>query len=168
MTTMHTIPVDADGEPVYIGPVTARPVDELGVGSRWWTPAGRWETVTGITHDGGYTSRVETAELAAGHAWSMSKYRIVASISAYELPRQVVVCMTHSTITAYITSGGSHEHDLAQATAVRGSGWLLWDRPTGGDTVQEQIASKASARSAIVRRAKAHAKALKLPFGGVI
>lgn len=160
---------DEDGEPIHIGPVTARRVDELDVGTQWWTPANRWETATKITTDAGWAVRIETDAVAAGYSWSLPGNRVVASVSMVYLSdmRRVVVSESSSFVTAELVTGyGRGDHILAQAIAIRGKGWHMNERPDGGDVVQSLIKSKAAARTAVTRAAKRHAKALGVTFGG--
>jgi len=148
-------------------------VGELNVGDQWFTPAGRWETVTdvdpGLT---GLTVRVATDRLPASYTWSLWASREVSAVPAGEvMQRSVVVNQTRGHIWADLTADASGlGRDRGSVGLVGahhlgpGQGWQVVDTPGGGEQVVSSVDSKAAARTAVTRAAQAHATSLGVPF----
>jgi hypothetical protein len=137
-----------------------------------FTPAGRWETVTGVDH---LTGRVDV-RTAVGRrecTWRFRSYTKVPVLRSWRTPERPVVRLSE-------TSGGSFREVLAAVAANdrrtaaidghhlayarwqgRGCGWAVYDLTT--DATVTLGVSKAEAVAEVKRLARQHAKALGLP-----
>jgi hypothetical protein len=145
---------------------------EFAVGGMFLSPAGRWETIVDRSPDWANAPQIhlKTDRTGDGYAWIFWASDKMPYVPGWmvEAQRAVVVDEYGSIIEAKVTeatgrSGYRDGHTLVSAHQVRGSGWQIMDRPTGGDLEQVEMPSKARARTEVARRAKAHAKALGIP-----
>lgn len=149
-----------------------RRVEEFTPGGMFFSPAGRWETITDTT--GSLQVRISTDRTGDGYGWVFWSTDRLPYLPSYlaDGRRGVMVCEFGSLIEARITDSLTrryHYHDasfrvLISARQVRGTGWIINDRPTGGEVEEISKPSKATARTEVNRRARAHAKALGLPM----
>lgn len=149
-----------------------RPVGEYDVGGMFFTPAGRWETITDRTpySDPSAQIHIHTDRTGDGYAWIFWRSDRMPYVPSWVASRErgVVINEYGNVIEASIANsvharGYGSGHALVSAHMVRGSGWQIVDRPGGGDLEQVEVPSKARARTEVARRARVHAKALGLP-----
>lgn len=141
-----------------------RPVDEFDAGGQFWSPAGRWETITHRSRD----SRIQvtvTTDRCVWVFWPSDKFPYLDGWKAGQT-RYVLVNEGHSHLELVVANRpgyGSRGHVLASAQQVRGTGWQIQDRPNGaGELEYVTVDSRAKARAEVNRRARAHAKRLGL------
>ena len=120
--------------------------------------------------------RVWTKETGPDHCWIYPRWRKVDAVA----PMQVFLGKPEIRIVEYegrdrpmyaiatvSTAGrrplGEGAGVLAEAGYSKASGWVVQDRPGGGDVVTIRCESKAKARTALLAAARAHGKALKVP-----
>ena len=149
--------------------------------SRWTfrSPAGRWETVVAVDHDERPWTRVWTDKTGPDWAWrflSSTKLEAAGPLGGGQNDPQPEVRIVDLSVgrggqmVAVVTQRNvqwpSFGDGASLATAYHegaGKGWKVVDRPGGGAAVETQHSSKATARTALLRAARAHAKALKIP-----
>lgn len=151
-------------------------VDELRSGDQMWSPVGRWETVTAVEHlASGIMVRLATDKTRDGYAWTLRasadiqaltsyQQRHVRTVAVEETKRGIVAVLSDPTYTSYCWDDESIT--LAQATYTRAEGWTVADHKGDSTVHTETCASKAAARSAIIRAARAHAKGLGVKYRG--
>jgi hypothetical protein len=142
-----------------------RKVDEFDDGGQFWSQAGRWETIVDRSRD----SRIQitlTTDRCVWVFWPSDRFPYLDGWKAGQ-PRYVFVNEGASHLEIVVAnrpgycSGG---HTLASAHQIRGTGWQIQDRPTGGGDIEfVTVESRAKARSEMNRRARAHAKRIGLP-----
>lgn len=150
-----------------------RPVREWGPGGQLWSPAGRWETIVAVdTRRSGTQTLIYTDKTGNAYAWSFWPSDKMPYLPAYTVtlpPAEVMVVEVGHHLEAVVASSiadarWARGHVLVSAQLVRGSGWLIQDKSNGADFDQITVESKAKARAEVNRRARAHAKALGVPF----
>ena len=152
-------------------------VRDLRVGDMWWSPARRWEVITRIDDADGATMTTRVWTTTTGEAaWRLHSSDGARRIHASEHTERVGVRIDispgrTSPILVSIDRPGTWSvrgHLLASARyRGTGHGWEIHDNPTGGNTVFRIVDTKSKAITAIKQIAKAHAKALSLPYLGV-
>jgi hypothetical protein len=160
---------DADREPVEHECPTPleRPADEWDIGGMVFTPAGRWETVTGRTPHTQVSAQVEvTTDRCVWTFWRSDK---APYIDGWRTGRRyVLVNEGHSHMEVVVDAErgfGGRGHILVSARQIRGTGWQITDQPAGsGELEYATKPSKAAARAEMSRRARAHAKRLGVPL----
>lgn len=144
-----------------------RSVDEMDVTGLVFTPAARWETITDRTpHDEIHAQVTVTTDRCVWVFWRWDKLPYIDGWKVRQA-RYVRVNEGHSHMEIAVGAErgfGPRGHVLASAQQVRGTGWVIADRPAGGGEVEHvTVESKAKARAELNRRARAHAKRLGLP-----
>jgi hypothetical protein len=148
-----------------------REVAEFDAGGMFWSPAGRWETITDRSSYAETSAQVtittgRTGSECSWTFWRSDKFPYLDGWKASQA-RYVVVRETHSTIEVSVGAQqgyGRDNHTLISAHQVRGTGWQIMDRPSGaGELEQVTVPNRARARSEVNRRARAHAKRLGVP-----
>lgn len=139
-----------------------RPASDFSEGGMFWSPAGRWETVTDTAGRSDYSPMVTVhTDRCTWQFWRSDKHPY---IDGWKLNRDRHVLVnegvSHLEVVVASRPGyGSRGHVLASARQVRGTGWEITDRPDPvGDVEQITMGSKAKARAEMNRRARAHAK----------
>lgn len=170
-------------------------VGSLWVGWRFFSPAGRWETVVSVD-DGGnqhsYMISVKTDKTAADYAWPLRSHNEVRAIPPGMLddedplrqiwlmdfpgsggsPARILVGIAEH--GRWSAGNGIIDNTLvhAQHLGRGGEGWEVIDRPNGDTTDagrrRQVFPTKARAKSAAVAAAKQHAKKLGLSYAGEI
>jgi hypothetical protein len=150
-------------------------IDELRAGDQMFSPAGRWETITAFEDTPAVLIRIRT-DRTGDYAWLLSGSLEVLALTPANLratTRTVAVEETKSGIVAVLSSPSYTSYcwddgslTLAMAQQKRGEGWEFTDWPGGGELVVTTLPSKAAARSAIVRAARAHARGLGVKYRG--
>jgi hypothetical protein len=144
-------------------------VGQFSIGGQFLSPAGRWETVTDCTpraHQS-LVIHVWTDQTGPDYAWQLWRTDKLPYIPDRDAGGQMYVVVRESAhfIQACVSDSvrpfGSG-HQLLFAQQIRGEGWKVTDRPNGQDPEQVVCASKATARTDVGRRARAHAKHLGL------
>ena len=147
-----------------------RPVSEFDIGGMFFSPAGRWETITDRKPHDPHAARVTLHTDAAGveYVWTLwSATRSPYLPSWHVQPSRVAVFELGSSICAEVTTAAGRfadGHTLVSAHPVRGAGWQVTDQTGGSDVEHVTVPSKARARAEVNRRARAHAKRLRLPL----
>lgn len=144
-------------------------VDAMDTGGMFFSPAGRWETITALTSPSLATTRISTDRTGDGYGWVFWPSDKMPYLPFHRVDgtRYVVVAEYGGTIEARIADDvrtHARGHVLVSAHMVRGDGWHISDRPGGGEVEQVTKPSKGTARAEVNRRARAHAKALGLPL----
>jgi hypothetical protein len=149
-------------------------VDALNLGDQIWSPASRWETVTGLDAPRpGAVTRVNTDLTGPDYGWALPNWREIPVLPVAH-PRgtsAVWIQAMRDRVLAFVGTVPEYHRNVnapivAQAIFFgRGRGWEIVNRPDGGESTRETVASKATAVAAVRRSAKAHAKALRLPMG---
>jgi hypothetical protein len=146
------------------------PVGEFAVGDMFYSPAGRWETVTERTPFQEVSARiiVRTDRTGTGYAWTFWSSTKLPHLSGWRAATgaQVRVFELFSMIDAEVTTARTacHGHTVVSARRVRGVGWEITDLVDGATVEVVSVPSKARARSEVTRRARAHAKRLGVPL----
>ena len=150
---------------------------ELDTGWAFRSPLDRWETITRLALDLIWV-RVWTAEV--GPDWSYrfrddERLHAVPPLAAQfdrqpevrilDLPGMPRLLAAAPRMLAVLTFADVEIPDMARGLADarrlgRGPEWTVSDRPGGGDEVTTRHASKAAAKTALRRVARAHAAAL--------
>jgi hypothetical protein len=146
-----------------------RPVDEFAVGGMFFSPAGRWETITEIAPRAqyAYTDVVHTDRTGPDYAWTLRTSARLPYVPSWRaMAHQVRVFDLTIALDVEVTGARSfgHGHTLLTARQVRGAGWEITDRPDGATVETVPVPNKARARSEVNRRARAHAKRLGVPL----
>lgn len=144
----------------------AWPAEDFGTGGQFFSPAGRWERIASVSYPSPVRLVVNTDRTAPGYGWQFwpsDKFPYIPA-DLTDSPRPVLVSEFGTHILAGFTTGGLHGcgHTLVHAIQVRGTGWIVSDRPDGITLETVTVASKARARAEVTRRARAHAKRLGL------
>lgn len=152
-------------------------VDELRPGDQMWSPVGRWETITDVAGLGSGLQHIHTMSTKDGYAWTLPGAREVQAMTGADLRHirtvsveeggggDIIAVLSDPAYAAWHWDDGSVI--LAQATHKRGEGWTVADRPGDGTgVVATTYDSKAAARSAIIRAARAHARGLGVKYRG--
>lgn len=153
-------------------------VSELNLRWRFWTPAGRVETITAMESDPGeYWWRIWTDK--TGPAWSWRRRRddrVHALPTAPDHgPRLLFVDLAGANLAGrasmHIVPAFEYQQipdfNLTLVWARHrgpGLGWAMTDRPDGGDEISTAYTTKAKARTALLAAGRAHAKILGLPL----
>lgn len=151
-------------------------VSELNLGWRFWTPAGRLETIERMepVDTSEYSWRIWTKE--TGPAWSWRRGRDDRVHAIRPNPTSVAhlrfVDLSRARHGASMHIVPAEDYDipdfrltLADAKYLgEGFGWQVTDRPDGGDKVVTEYPSKAKARTALLGAGRTHAKILGLPL----
>jgi hypothetical protein len=145
-------------------------VAEFDVGGMFFSPAGRWETITGRSRwEHAPRIAVHTDRTGPDYAWTFWRFTKLAYLSSWRASRrpQVRVFEIGSTaIEAEVTDARSfgNGHTLLSAHQVRGAGWQVTDLSDGATVETMTVPNKARARAEVNRRARAHAKRLGVPL----
>lgn len=149
-------------------------VSELNSGWRFWTPAGRVEIITMMEPDrptGGYWWRIWTVETGPGWSWRLHRDRRVHALpdTFRNTPKLRFIDLHGSSMHIVPMFGHDQVPDFMLALCEakylgHGLGWLVSDRPDGGDEVRTEHPTKARARTALLAAGRHHAKVLGLPL----
>lgn len=151
-------------------------VSELNLGWRFWTPAGRLETIERMepVDTSEYWWRIWTKDTGPHWSWRRRRDDRVHAIrpnpTAVAHLRFVDLAKGRTGASMHIVPAETYDiPDFALALAEAkylgdGAGWRMTDRPDGGDQITTQYPSKAKARTALLRAGRTHAKILGLPL----
>lgn len=150
-------------------------VSELNIGWKFWSPAGRLETITRMepTNAGAYWWRIWTEQ--TGPAWSWRRW---ADDRVHAIPPNPVAAAYLRVVDLSARRHGASMHIVPvendfdipdfKLTLVHaeylgaGQGWRVTDRPDGGDDAVTEYPSKAKAQAALLKAGRTHAKILGL------
>lgn len=153
--------------------------DVLCEGDMVFTPAQRWETVVRVDapDDSSIDLRIFTDLTGEAYSWRWRTFDKVRRVPNWELNEKVAVRVHDWSYRrrGHITASVSpylRDYDTKTILVTAqyngpGQGWSVIDHPAGGPASITVAESKPKALSFLNRAAKAHAKALRLPFLGL-
>lgn len=144
-----------------------QPAGDFSVGGMFFSPAGRWETITDRSPHDQILVRLHTDRTGTGYCWQFWRVDRMPYLPSWTLTRRQVAVHEVSTAMEVTVGDGARfggGHVLITARQVRGQGWQIYDRPDGTTAEQVTVPSKARARGELTRRARAHAKRLGVPL----
>jgi hypothetical protein len=143
--------------------------EEFAVGGVFFSPAGRWETITERSPFREYSVRVmvHTDRTGPGYGWHFWGSTKLPYLPSWMVQRRTYVCISETTSIMDVEVSESprdwgHGYPLLTARMTRGEGWTISDTPDGQTVENVTVPNKARARTEVKRRATAHAKALGL------
>jgi hypothetical protein len=154
--------------------VETREAGLLNIGDQILSPAGRWETIEHVDNIGkpGGGVRIWTDATGNGYSWRFTSWHRLRFVERkYAEPRVVKIFETPEQIIAALAG----ERDLVwpsdsvivvDARKHAGGSWEVTDRPGGGEPVVQPFPRRGSARAAVRRAARLHAKAIGVPVAG--
>jgi hypothetical protein len=149
-----------------------RRADSIRPGDEVFTPAGRWETVTGVDRDS-WRIALHTACGRRSFTWRFGGHTTLPVLRSWPRPeavavrlweangaglREVIAAVASRATSAAVIDGHHLVHARWQG---RGRGWAVYDLVTD-ETVTLGV-SKAEAFAEVKRLARVHAKALGMP-----